>query len=283
MLFDKNIFDIAKKDVVKIKSTETIGHAIDEMVKHRFRRLLVENDEERVIGIVTSSDILRTLYKEGSVNVLSNEIRSLMERKIVVANYDDKISQSILLMYNMGIGSLPVIKSNEVKGIFTNKDVLLINEIWNEIGDDIISHDEGIGRPIDSTIIISDDFSIWQAIDRISQGGADELIVRKQEDNQIMGILTSMGILKNILSNLYMKNYDVEMLQGLVINRVSLEPYLSRPVPTIVSSIRFWMISRNIQAVPLYYLNKPIKLVTEKDLVGYVANKITETRPKIRI
>ena len=47
------------KEVLTLNSTETIGYAVDQMIKHRFRRFPVLDKEKNLFGIITATDVVR--------------------------------------------------------------------------------------------------------------------------------------------------------------------------------------------------------------------------------
>jgi CBS domain-containing protein len=92
----------------------------------RKTRLLVY-DEKRLIGIITSTDMVRAFRHTNSnpplEKVISNNLYTVKE--------DDDIFKAVKIMYEKRIGSVIVTKHKSPYGIFTERD-LLVNVLSND-------------------------------------------------------------------------------------------------------------------------------------------------------
>lgn len=271
MSIHDEIEPLTRKEVFTVNQNESLGFLIREMNKLRFRRFPVKDDNGHFKGIVTVSDVIYAMYQSGNEDFLSMKVEEIMTTDMIVAKGDDSIMDTILTMYNAGISGVPVIKDSEVIGMFTEKDILLLEHIWREVKDSTVTHDTGIGRPIDDITVISDEFTFWQTADRLVNSSTNQLLVKYEDQNVIRGLLGEMELAYAVVDNIIIGDSSLSYLQTTKVSGISIRPLYQRSSPTVVSSLRMWMNSRAIEAFPLFHSNKPVKLITEKDLVGYLA------------
>jgi CBS domain-containing protein len=275
MFIQEKLDKIARKEVYKVNENETVGYLIRELNKWRLRRFPVENDDGHLTGIVSVSDILLSIFETGSEEFLKESISDIMTVDIIVAQAGDTVGQTIISMYNAGISGLPVVEDNKLIGMFTDKDILLLDKLWNETKDATVTASEGIGRPITEESVITDNFTFWQAADKLVHQASRQVIV-KSDDGVLRGILTGMELASAVVKDIIIGDSTLSYLQTTKISTIPIRPLFQRSSPTVVSSLRMWMNSRAIEAFPLFQHNKPVKLITEKDLVGYLAMYVEE-------
>ena len=122
--------EIMTRKEVTIKSSDTLYKAQGLMVKNSIRHLPVTQQKE-LEGIITESDI-RGAFVQNDKN--SSRITVLDPKKMKVADFmtrnpqtvdpETNIEDAALLVYKNKIGSLPVIKDNELVGIISILDML---------------------------------------------------------------------------------------------------------------------------------------------------------------
>lgn len=83
-------------------------------------RLLVFSEHDAVVGIITTSDLLRAFRKTN----YSPSISKVISKKICQCAYDDKISDAVELMHKKRVGSVLIEKPEENWGLFTERDLI---------------------------------------------------------------------------------------------------------------------------------------------------------------
>ncbi|MDR3782274.1 MAG: CBS domain-containing protein [Candidatus Nitrosotalea sp.] len=83
------------------------------------KRLLVF-DDEKLVGIITASDMLKGLRTTGG----NPTLEKVVSTKVYSCEYFDSIFKAINLMYKKRTGSVLIIKNNLPFGIFTERDLL---------------------------------------------------------------------------------------------------------------------------------------------------------------
>lgn len=121
---NRPVKDIMFHPFINITPETGIFSAARTMIKWR-ARLLVFDDKDKLIGIITASDIVRAFSKTR----LNPSLDRTMNRKIFALDSNDTIFQAIRLMDMESIGSVIVNEDNNEKntkvyGIFTERDLV---------------------------------------------------------------------------------------------------------------------------------------------------------------
>ncbi len=115
-----------QRDLVTVRETDPVGLAIHLMKWRRIRHLPVEDDDQRLVGLVTRSTLFRFLAdtrasgRDGSLVPLSE----IMQSDLVTASPDTTVADAIRLMRARGVSSLPVVEGDRLVGLVTERDFL---------------------------------------------------------------------------------------------------------------------------------------------------------------
>jgi CBS domain-containing protein len=126
----KKVSEYMSRNLITAPPDMTVGAATKSMIKNGFRRLPIIRDNV-VIGIITSSDIMRYLGSgeiferlvTGNVKEIYDvPIRTLIKRDVVFTASDIDIGEAAAIMLSRNVGSLPIFEDGELKGIITERD-----------------------------------------------------------------------------------------------------------------------------------------------------------------
>ncbi|HXX94702.1 MAG TPA: CBS domain-containing protein [Planctomycetota bacterium] len=99
------------------------GSALSFMEKRGIRRLPVVEDD-RLVGIVTRSDLLAALGKDKAKRRgEARSIEGIMTRKPVTVEQEEALERAAELMLQKKVSGLPVVDGSRVVGIITESDV----------------------------------------------------------------------------------------------------------------------------------------------------------------
>jgi len=96
------------------------------MISKKSRLLVFDNDSDRLIGIITASDIVKA-FRTTDINPPLEEV---MTRKIFNLEYNNAIMKAVRMMHRRRIGSILIVNNKNTKkcktpyGIFTERDLL---------------------------------------------------------------------------------------------------------------------------------------------------------------
>ncbi|RUM34255.1 MAG: histidine kinase [Archaeoglobus sp.] len=127
--------EVMNPDVITINERDSVAKALATMRNHGIDRLVVVDDNHKVVGIVTGKDIIDRVIspkKEsrlggGSGKVersLSIMVESVMSYPVIMADKLDSVSKIIDLMVKNNISSVVIARDRIPEGIVIKKDLL---------------------------------------------------------------------------------------------------------------------------------------------------------------
>lgn len=118
--------DCMSRQVVSVRPESDPLAAVAKLKSFRCRRLPVVDEEERVLGIVTRSDLERFLASAPSPGVMKRQHRvdQVMSSPVVTVPPDYPLEEAARLMVQHKIGALPVVvEGGRLVGIITETDI----------------------------------------------------------------------------------------------------------------------------------------------------------------
>jgi CBS domain-containing protein len=119
----KTILSVKGSEVITIGPTATLEEAIAILGKHRIGALVVLGAEERVIGILSERDIVRTLAESGT-GALKQPLSQTMTRGVVTCSESDTVSELMERMTHGRFRHIPVMEQDRLIGIISIGDVV---------------------------------------------------------------------------------------------------------------------------------------------------------------
>ncbi len=115
------VSDAMNHFVLTLAPNDTTENAYQMMLDKGFRGIPIV-ESEKVVGIVTMSDLLRVPHER----MASTPLRSIMTQNLLVVHPDESLLDVLDRMTNHGIGRLPVVSKDTGKlvGIITRTDVI---------------------------------------------------------------------------------------------------------------------------------------------------------------
>ena len=275
------IMTLAKKEVISIPPTKTIKEAAEMMVEHGFRRLPVTHPgSNKLLGIVTAMDILDFLgggskfdiiekkHNDNFLSAINDSVKEIMTRDVISISPKASIRESVTLMTENGIGSLPIVdKDGKCVGIVTERDfaLALAGSLTNETVGDLMIKDvitTTLGTPIESCSKIM----VRNNLRRIPVVEEDKLvgivtssdILRFFGDKEMFASMTStsgLDVLKRTISDIVKPNISVT------------ESYVK------LGDLCNLLAEKNIGGVPVVDDDKLVGIITERDILNAILKK----------
>lgn len=122
--------DLMTPEVVTVRPDDTIATAYDLMLDHRFRHLVVVDDEGDLVGLLTHRDLLRHSLIERTGVLLSFQkdvmqqirVEEVMSSEVETIEPGQWLREAALVMYENKYGCLPVTEGSRPVGILTEAD-----------------------------------------------------------------------------------------------------------------------------------------------------------------
>lgn len=180
-LDELTIEDVGWQPFTKLELGDTVLDAAHLMTQNKSRLLVFEGD--KLVGIVTVSDLLRAFRKIRSASSVYNVISTTVEK----CSKTDSIFDAANIMHEKRIGSVIV---NDVReyGIFSERDLLMC------LSANGFKTNCEIGKYSSSPLIVSDkDIQIHQAANIMTANNIKRLGIT--QNGFLMGIVTARDLL----------------------------------------------------------------------------------------
>ena len=134
-LREVKVKEIMNPDVITVNEHDTVAKALATMRNHGVDRVVVVDDSNKVVGIVTGKDIVdrvlapRKRARMGDASgekekTLSIMVESIMSYPVVTVEKNESVAKVIDLMIENDISSVVVTKDGSPEGIVIKKDIL---------------------------------------------------------------------------------------------------------------------------------------------------------------
>lgn len=112
--------------VVVVSPNDSLARARRLMIRYRIGRLVIVDEQDRPIGMLTKSDFLRLASRQLTRRPLDSIIvKEIMSDNPVVVRSDRSLREAARLMLQHNIGGLPVVdESGRLVGMITKTDVV---------------------------------------------------------------------------------------------------------------------------------------------------------------
>jgi CBS domain-containing protein len=127
---DYRVSDAMTKEPLSVRPDTTIAEAEKLLERHGFNLLPVVADGRRLVGVLSSLDLLKAFQFEEEhlfppyEEIMRRPIRSVMSEKLVTVSPRTPLTRALEKMVRTRNKSLPVALAGELVGILTREDVL---------------------------------------------------------------------------------------------------------------------------------------------------------------
>ena len=119
----KAILNAKGSDVETIEPTVSIAAAAKRLAERRIGALVVQEADNRIVGILSERDIVFALAERGA-GVLDDPVTLVMTRKVVSCGLSETVSSVMERMTAGKFRHVPVIEQNRLVGIVSIGDVV---------------------------------------------------------------------------------------------------------------------------------------------------------------
>jgi len=184
------INEVMNPEVFVVQENQQVGHARNLMISHGISRVVVVNDDDIPVGMVTEKDLTRKLKGKGpqwkSRPIDKISIKRVMSSNPITARPNDKIQKAIELLIKNKIGSIPIVDEDGIAGIITKTDLMKVytdklRGKWKV--SDLMTPD---------VITVNENHSIAHVISTMEDNKIGKMVVIR--DNEPVGIITPENI-----------------------------------------------------------------------------------------
>jgi CBS domain-containing protein len=109
--------------VWSVKSHQTLYEALDILVKQKIGALLVYDEGENIVGILSERDIMRECYHNKS-NFVETRISKAMTTRLIVAQPSDHVDYIMGIMTKNRVRHIPIMEEGKLQGVVSIGDVV---------------------------------------------------------------------------------------------------------------------------------------------------------------
>jgi transcriptional regulator with PAS, ATPase and Fis domain len=202
---DLRVGEAMTQDYGLVKHDQSVENVLDQVIKNQWGEVVVVDEEEVFIGLVTRETLVRTITNGLPQGI---PIKSLCGRETITTTAEEELTRARDIMRSRKIGRLPVVnEKGEVVGILTARDVCNgFSSKLEMLGEHMYSVMENIAEAI-QVIDCDGRVSFWNAgAERMYGISAGEIIGRKLADyfpdDLLLKVITSMHSYQNVLTEL---------------------------------------------------------------------------------
>ena len=120
---EEKVDKIMTYPLITISVKSSIKEAAQTMIEKRIRRLAVR-ESGKVVGIITATDLIRSLPKFPEKMHVWSEVDYFMSKGTITADEETSVENVAKIMGKKSIGSVIIISHGEPIGVFTERDLL---------------------------------------------------------------------------------------------------------------------------------------------------------------
>ena len=250
------VADVMSKNVATISPDETVVSAAKMMSEKRISCLAVM-DNEQMAGILTETDMLRRVAKNGK-HFYQTKLEQIMSCPVKSVYPDMSVLEASEIMSEMCIKRLPILEQDKLVGIVTQTDLvraLTSYGLWRDVSE-IMSH---------NVAVVPDDATVAEAAEIMTLRKISCIVVT--DDGEVAGVLTQKDMLRRVIA----LQRDPA--------RVRMREVMSSPVMNILANCSVFSASKmmeetNIRRLVVMEDNQLRGVVTQSDIFLAVRGKL---------
>ncbi len=118
----QELLDAKNSVVVTVSPTATLAEAARTMVDHRIGALVVADDAERLLGMVTERDLTKAIV-DYAVGLVEQRVEDVMTHPVVTCAPHESVVKALYMMNSRHIRHLLILDRDRLAGIISIGDV----------------------------------------------------------------------------------------------------------------------------------------------------------------
>lgn len=124
ILKNPDLNQVMIKKIISVTPNTTLLEARDILLRHKLKRLVVLDSQQKPVGVITEKDIAKTVYALGSKPIKSVKVGGFMSKNLITVKKTSTIYDCAKLMKNKKISSVIVLEDNDTfAGLITKTDL----------------------------------------------------------------------------------------------------------------------------------------------------------------
>ncbi len=118
----QELLDAKNSEVVTVSPTATLADAARTMVDHRIGAVVVADDAERLLGMVTERDLTKAIVDYGA-GVVEKRVEDVMTHPVVTCAPDESVIEALYMMNSKHIRHIAILDRDRLAGMISIRDV----------------------------------------------------------------------------------------------------------------------------------------------------------------
>ncbi|HID29531.1 MAG TPA: CBS domain-containing protein, partial [Desulfobacterales bacterium] len=187
---NREIREFMSSPILEANQNVEVHVAYNLLLTHKIRRLVVVDDEEHAVGVVTQSNLIEHLGYEYFIEI--KKVSQIMTKVLSTTSRDRLVSQALRDMARNSLSCLIVGENDRPVGILTERDVakMLVDrrDIWHLKVEDVMS------APVQT---LGQQTAVHDAAKLMQKENIRRVVV-VDEDGKIVGLITQSDIVKGL-------------------------------------------------------------------------------------
>ncbi len=111
------------RKVITLRSNTSLMDVAKVLSDHGIGSIVIVDESEKVVGIVSERDIVRTLAKNG-VEILNSPVSQCMTENVITCSEQETIDNVMTIMTSHRFRHMPVLENGQLVGIISIGDVV---------------------------------------------------------------------------------------------------------------------------------------------------------------
>ncbi|OGR04970.1 MAG: hypothetical protein A2511_15905 [Deltaproteobacteria bacterium RIFOXYD12_FULL_50_9] len=179
------------KSVIAARGERNIGYALSLMIENTIRRLVVVDEANRFLGVVTQQDLMNQLEEDFYRSSL--RVKHLLDklRALVSGSRADTISTILEKMVRHKISAVPILENGLPVGIITEKDILKLAGREVPLTDSVTLY---MTSPVNTADLETPLINIVKEMNVRST----QRVVITDHNGMALGVITSRDLMRNV-------------------------------------------------------------------------------------
>ncbi len=110
-------------DVATVSPEATVASLLDRLAERKVGAMLVQAEDQTLVGIVSERDVVRALHADGAM-LLDRPVSQIMTTEVTTCALADPVEHVMRLMTDQRVRHVPVLDKGRLAGIVSIGDVV---------------------------------------------------------------------------------------------------------------------------------------------------------------
>jgi predicted transcriptional regulator len=248
---EQKIIELSELNPTYCFENETIKEVVDKIIKKGHRRLPILSKDKKLVGIITTMDILGAFLRKQN---FSDPISTIMNREVIFCDSNETLGNVLMKFKFSRRGGFPITKDGKLVGMISERDII---RRFTSVNFGIKVEEAMTKKPF----FIHSNISVLDAIKSMVNTHYRRLPL--VENKKLVGIFTSADAISYLKEN----NFSFSALSIPVSPTFAKEVYYIEKDKDLSEAVKE-MVIRDVGGLPVVGEDKTLEgIITERDIL----------------